>query len=234
MFRNGHRPQPLRGQVTPARLPAQSRAGLEHALTAYRNYRNRARPRFPLRNSLLLFIDFSQPHTARRGYLLDVDANRFVIEPFLVAHGTRIPDGTPSAEVQRLAFGIVNNRVQPIVPRDFSNRPGSNLSSLGFAVTGPVAPSSNWRWRIWLEGCSGPSFNSNLRSRLAYIHPYDQAVIRDSRGNAVAIGASQGCPAVEDAVFEQLRTRIPGGTGVYIYAPTPEITRDPVFLGRDA
>lgn len=181
--------------------------------------------------SLLVFIDFSQPHTARRGHLIDTHNNQHVIDPFLVAHGARIPDSLPDAEKLRLAYGLVGNRVEPIIPREFSNTAGSNLSSLGFGVTGELTESANWRWRIFIDGCSGPAFNSNLRRRLAYFHPYP-AVLRDSRGQAVAIAASQGCPAVEDDVFEQLRSRIPNGTGVYIYAPVPNITQDPVYAGR--
>ena len=220
-----------RGMVTPARMPAETRAGLEHALRAYHNYASSSRQRFRLRNTLLVFIDFSQPNTVHRGHLIETRTNQPVIEPFLVAHGTRIPDSASEAEKRRLAYGLVGNQVQPVYPREFSNNHGSNLSSLGFGVTGALEPSANWGWRIFIDGCSGPAFNSNLRARLAYFHPY-RAVLRDSRNRAIAIGASQGCPAVEEHVFEQLRTRIPNGTGVYIYAPVPNITQDPVYTGR--
>ncbi|MCR9160808.1 MAG: murein L,D-transpeptidase catalytic domain-containing protein [Nannocystaceae bacterium] len=212
-----------------ARLTSQSREGLAQALRAYHNYRGSPR----LRNRLLMFVDFSQPNTARRGRLLDVDRQRDVIEPFLVAHGARIPAGASEEERRRLAYGLVGNRVNPVTPTEFSNVPGSNLSSLGFAVTGNIDPSPNWRWRIWLDGKSGSAFNSNLRRRLAYIHPYP-GVLRDSRGRAVAIATSEGCPAVEDAVFEQLRRHIPNGTAVYIWAPTSIMAQEPIAAGRSA
>lgn len=202
------------------------------ALRAYGNYAA-ARRGPALRNRLLFFCDFSRPHTEARGRLLDVDRQRDVINPFHVAHGAKIPSSASDDEKRRLAYGLVGNRVSPITPTEFSNTGGSNLSSLGFAVTAEINESPAWRWRIWLDGQSGARFNSNLRRRLAYIHPYP-AVLRDRRGNVVAIAASEGCPAVEDSVFEQLRTRIPRGTAVYIYAPVPQMASEPIATGQRA
>ena len=62
-----------------------------------------------------MFVDFSRPHTERRGHLIDVDRQRDVIDPFLVAHGARIPSSASDEEKRRLAYGLVGLFLGPII-----------------------------------------------------------------------------------------------------------------------
>jgi len=62
-------------------------------------------------------VDFGLPATEPRGYIFDMDALRLVEGPFTVSHGSGSPPGGTA------------------VPTRFSNRPGSNATSLGLYLT---------------------------------------------------------------------------------------------------
>ena len=90
-------------------------AALRSAFEAYFAYRG-AHPE-QVAKPYLYYVDFGLPATEPRGYIFDMDALRLVEGPFTVSHGSgSAPGGTA-------------------VPTRFSNRPGSNATSLGLYLT---------------------------------------------------------------------------------------------------
>src|SRR5690606_11178575 len=86
-------------------------SALRTAFTAYYNYRsdnpdNVTKP-------YLYYVDMGLDNQTPRGYVFDMDRLKLVEGPFTVAHGRG------------------SARTRDAVPTSFSNRPGSNATSLG-------------------------------------------------------------------------------------------------------
>lgn len=179
---------------------------LRYAFEAYFNYKS-AHPE-KVRKPYLYFVDYGLDSNTPRGYVFDMDALKLVDGPFTVAHGR----------------GSGGNDA---VPTRFSNRNGSNTSSLGlFLAQETYAFSGHNGGRLYrsiglrLTGLSG-AFNSAARRRGVVVHgaPYV------TRGKA---GRSEGCPAIEPARARRLLPRIGNGGMVFLFSP-----RDRRWLERD-
>lgn len=89
----------------------------------------------------------------------------------------------------------------------FSNVPGSNASSLGFARTAETYQGKHGL-SLRLDGLS-PT-NTNLRKRAVVVHGADYV-----KDQAVIQGRSEGCPAVPMPQKDQLIGAIKGGSLMY-------------------
>jgi hypothetical protein len=171
---------------------------LRTAFMAYYNYRtaNPARVTKPY----LYYVDMGLDNRTVRGYVFDMDQLTVVDGPFAVAHGrgsARTRDG---------------------VPTSFSNRPGSNATSLGlylaqetYSFKGSMAGRRYSSVGLRMRGESG-EFNSAARRRGIVAHgaPYVTS------GQA---GRSEGCPAMEMGRAQRLLPMIAHGGVVFIYSP---------------
>lgn len=149
---------------------------------------------------LITVIDFSLPSHRRRLWVIDLAKPRILFH-CLVAHG--INSGLHYAE-------------------KFSNREGSQQSSLGFYITGETYQGRHGL-SLFLDGQEA-RFNGNARRRSIVMHGADYV-----SGAYIAatgrIGRSQGCPAIPEELKEDIIQTIKGGTCLYIYHPCPEYHR---------
>lgn len=149
--------------------------------------------RFP-NDSVISIVDFSQPSSNKRLYVLDVK-NCKVLFNTLVSHGRN--SGKLWAE-------------------SFSNKPSSYKSSLGFYVTGQTYRGSNG-YSLKLSGLEN-GFNSNATRRAIVMHGadyVDESYINDQG----YIGRSQGCPAVPLRFAKDIINTIKDGSCLFIYSP---------------
>ena len=177
------------------------------AFTAYYSYRS-ANPD-NVTKPYLYYVDMGLDNQTPRGYVFDMDRLKLVEGPFTVAHGRG------------------SARTRDAVPTSFSNRPGSNATSLGlylaqetYAFRGKSGGRAYTSVGLRMRGESG-EFNSAARRRGIVAHgaPY---VTR------TAAGRSEGCPAMEMERAQRLLPMIANGGMVFIYSP-----RDSRWLERD-
>lgn len=144
--------------------------------------------------STLTIIDYSQPSTEPRLWVLDL-ARRAVIYEELVAHGQ----------------GSGGN-----IPTRFSNEPESHQTSIGLFATDSTYVGRNG-YSLKLDGLE-PGFNDRARERAIVMHgaPYVNADISKQLGR---LGRSHGCPAVREPVARELIDRVKGGGLVFAYYP---------------
>jgi hypothetical protein len=198
----------LAGAVTVASHPE----ALERAFLAYFNYRAAHPER--IRKPYLYYVDLGLDNRTRRGWVFDMDALTVVDGPFTVAHGR----------------GSASQRDG--VPTSFSNRPGSNASSLGlylaqetYTFRGRSGGRSYSSVGLRMKGESG-SFNSAARQRGIVAHgaPYV---------TATAAGRSEGCPAMEQHRADRLLPLIANGGVVFIFSPADRrwLNSDPWMTG---
>ena len=184
-------------RVLRSRVAKQSHPNaLRYALEAYFNYKS-AHPE-KVRKPYLYFVDYGLSSSTPRGYVFDMETLKVVEGPFTVAHGR----------------GSGGNGV----PTRFSNRNGSNSTSLGLFLTQETyafsGHSNGLLYRsigLRLKGLSG-AFNSGARQRGVVVHgaPY----VTSSRA-----GRSEGCPAMEPARARRLLPKIGGGAMVFLFSP---------------
>jgi hypothetical protein len=179
---------------------------LRIAFEAYYNYRSAHRAK--VRNPYLYFVDYGLDSRTPRGYVFDMDALRLVDGPFSVAHG-RGSDPTRDG-----------------IPTRFSNREGSNATSLGlyltremYDFTGKSGGRKYHSLGMRLLGLSG-RFNSEALKRRVVVHgaPY----VTDEKA-----GRSEGCPAMEPSRARRLLPLLSGGGLVFLFSPLePALLRE--------
>ena len=143
--------------------------------------------------SLLTVVDYSQPSTARRLWVVDVDRHEVLFHE-LVAHGK----------------GSGEN-----VATTFSDRGGSDTSSLGVFVTAETYDGRHG-YSLKLDGLE-PGFNDRARARDIVIHGADY-VSDDFARQFGRLGRSWGCPALNPSVAKPVIDAIAGGSVVVVYA----------------
>jgi hypothetical protein len=147
-----------------------------------------------LNESIIAIVDFSQPSSQKRLYVLDMQ-NYKVLFNTLVAHGRNSGKEWASS---------------------FSNRPSSYKSSPGFYITGETYFGDNG-YSLKLNGIEH-GINDNAMQRAIVIHGADyvnESYIQ-SQGY---IGRSQGCPAVPRGEAREIIDAIKEGTCLFVYAP---------------
>jgi len=171
---------------------------LEEAFHGYFAYKS-AHPA-DVKKPYLYFVDYGLPSTSPRGYVFDMVARTIVEGPFMVAHGR----------------GSSTNKAG--IPTRFSNRNGSNATSLGlylaqetYGFSGKTAGHSYGSIGLRLAGLSG-DYNDNARARKVVAHgaPYV---------TATKAGRSEGCPAMEPARAKRLLPKLANGGLVFLFAP---------------
>lgn len=136
---------------------------------------------------ILSVIDYGKRSTEKRWYLINmVTGSVFNIH---VAHG-KGSDSNHDGYAEK-----------------FSNKEGSNATSLGFYKTAETYSGNNG-YSLRLDGLS--STNSNARSRAIVIH--GASYVQDS---AVIQGRSWGCPAVSSSHRDRIINLIKGGSLIY-------------------
>ncbi|NTV02805.1 MAG: murein L,D-transpeptidase catalytic domain family protein [Chlorobiaceae bacterium] len=159
---------------------------------AMRGYFNLKRQGLLKREGILTLIDFDKPSVTERLYIIDVN-NGTVLQSALVAHGKGSGD---------------------IMATRFSNRPGSNSSSLGLYLTETTYSGRNG-YSLVLKGLD-QGVNDKAESRSIVIHGADY-VSQDYIRRYGRLGRSQGCPAISFDDCQQLIDTIKDGTCLFIY-----------------
>lgn len=147
------------------------------------------------RTGYLTICDFSQSSKQKRLYIIDVANNKLVINTY-VAHGKN--SGSEYAT-------------------QFSNRPESLQSSLGFYVTSNTYIGEHGL-SLRINGVD-PGYNDNALERSIVIH--GAAYVDGARVKAgMYMGRSWGCPAVPEKESATIITTIKNGSCLFIYHPS--------------
>jgi L,D-transpeptidase-like protein len=157
---------------------------------------------------MLTVIDFSLPSTERRLWVIDM-MNRRVLEHELVAHG----EGSGG-----------NNAVA------FSNRVGSNQSSLGLFRTEDTYQGGSG-YSLRLTGLE-PGVNDRAMERKIVVHgaDYVDAAVIPELGR---LGRSHGCPALPRSAARSVIDMIKGGSALFAYYPDEQWLQESHFLRCD-
>lgn len=143
-------------------------------------------------DSVLTIIDFDQPSSQKRMYIIDVKNYKMLFNTW-VAHGRNT--GKEMAEF-------------------FSNTNESHKSSLGFYITDQTYSGSKG-YSLKLKGLE-QNLNTNAMRRAIVIHgaPYVSQSFIDAQGY---IGRSHGCPAIPTALTKPIIQTIKNGSCLFIY-----------------
>jgi len=147
------------------------------------------------KKDIITVIDFSKPSTEKRLYVLDVE-NLKVLYQTYVSHG---------------------RNSGKLYATKFSNKPESNMSSLGAYITGNTYFGEHG-YSLRLNG-EERGINDNAYRRAIVIHSADYASERfiDSQG---FLGRSFGCPALPREVAKPVIETIKDGSCIFVYAPS--------------
>lgn len=143
---------------------------------------------------VLTIIDFQKSSSAKRLWVIDLK-NRKVLFNTLVSHGKNTG--------QDMAL-------------QFSNTPGSNMSSLGFYCTGNTYTGKHGLSLV-LEGIDS-GMNCNAASRAVVMHGADYVSEDFVKCNG-RLGRSQGCPALPMDLHNDIISEIKDKTCLFIYHP---------------
>ncbi|WP_210515316.1 murein L,D-transpeptidase catalytic domain family protein [Hymenobacter terricola] len=170
-----------------------SLAVFREGLVGYYNLRQASHTASP---PLLTLIDFSRSSQEKRLWVINVEQARVLFHT-LVAHGK--------------ASGAD-------VPMAFSNKDGSEMSSLGFYRTAPTTYTGKHGLSLKLMGLD-PGFNTNAESRAVVVHGAEYVCEDFVRAHG-RLGRSQGCPALPVAETPAIVQAIKGGSVLYLHGPT--------------
>ncbi len=146
-------------------------------------------------DSIISIIDFSQPSSAKRLYILDLKNYKLLFNT-LVAHGKNT--GREWAMY-------------------FSNQPASYKSSPGFYITGETYHGNNG-YSLKLNGIER-GINDKAYNRAIVMHgaEYVSADLANVQGY---IGRSEGCPAIPEQLSRPVINTIKEGSCLFIYHPS--------------
>jgi hypothetical protein len=161
------------------------------ALVGYYNLRSEDRSGRPV----LTLIDFTKTSGQKRLWVINI-AQAKVLFNTLVAHGKGTGENVAMA---------------------FSNKGGSEMSSLGFYRTAPTTYSGKHGLSLKLFGLD-PGFNTNAASRSVVVHGAEY-VCDDFIKKHGRLGRSQGCPALPVAETAAIVKAIQGGSILYLHGP---------------
>jgi hypothetical protein len=156
--------------------------------------------------SLLAIVDYTLPSNQPRLWVIDTRSDSVLAREY-VAHGW--------------ASG-------GIWPAWFSNRWGSNQSSLGVFLTGDAYFGVRGL-SLRLDGLE-PGINDRARARGLVLHgsPFVNAE-RASQGN---LGRTEGCPAVPMRSARRLVNLLQGGSVLFVWYPDPGFVAHSIYLDR--
>jgi hypothetical protein len=163
--------------------------------TALRGFEKLRKDGKLLNESLLTIIDFSQPSTKKRMYVIDLAKKALLFNTY-VAHGRNTGD----------EFA---NR--------FSNVPGTYQSSLGFYLTENMSIGSKVGLSLILKGLES-GINDKAREREIIMHGADYAT-EDFIQKHGRLGRSYGCPSLPPDLIKPVAETIKNGSLLFIYKP---------------
>jgi hypothetical protein len=160
----------------------------KQALTGYLNLTRTGKTS----SSIVTIADLSVPSKQPRLWIIDVEHEKVLMHTY-VAHGR----GSGLKEAL-----------------NFSDTPNSNQSSLGFYLTGETYQGKHGR-SLRLDGMD-KGFNTNARARGIVLHGawYVGAHILKGQDR---MGVSQGCPAVDDALSDEIIDIVKNGSTFFIH-----------------
>jgi hypothetical protein len=177
---------PLRYDAPPEGIPGEA---WTHALAAHRQASLVGHTQSPL----LTIIDFTRVATERRLWVVDVVTRQVHLTEF-VAHGQH-------------SGGLW--------PTQFSNREGTNQSSLGTFITASTYIGVRGL-SLRLKGVE-PGINDNAWSRGIVIHGTPN--VSEARARKGTMGRTEGCPAVPTTSARRLIRLIENGVVVFAWYP---------------
>ena len=162
--------------------------------TAYTGFRNVLAGDSSINDSLLTLIDFSLPSSDERLYVIDLKNYRILTKTY-VAHG--------------MGSGM-------LYAREFSNRQGSHMSSLGFYLTEQIYSGSHGI-SLKLTGLEN-GINDNAMNRAIVMHGahYAEPEYIERYGR---LGRSFGCPALPYSKIREVISLIARQSCLFIYSP---------------
>jgi len=164
----------------------------ERGMTGY--YNIKAKENHSIHVPILTIIDFTQKSTAKRLWVIDMVHSKLLYHT-LVAHGKN--SGEQYAE-------------------HFSDDDASNMSSLGFYLTGDTYFGKHGKSLV-LDGLEN-GFNAHAKERSVVMHAADY-VSEDFINKVGRLGRSQGCPALPPDVAPEIINTIADGSCLFIYYP---------------
>lgn len=173
------------------------------ALLAY----NKAQQRGYGTQQKLTIIDYSQPSSQRRLWVVDLSSHRILFHE-LVSHGRN--------------SGLGNYATA------FSDRQNSLQSSLGVYVTGPQPYSGHFGYALRLQGLE-PGFNNHAAARAIVMHGANYVTDEYVQQHGQA-GHSWGCLALNPAVVKPVIDTIKGGTVIVAYYPDHKWLQQSAYL----
>jgi len=176
-------------QTNNFRLPKQD--CFTKALEGYYQWREIGK----VQKDILTIVDFSMSSKEERLWVIDLKNNEILFQS-LVAHGR-------------------NSGVE--YATNFSNRPESHQSSLGFYATGETYIGKHG-YSLRLDGLE-KGLNNNARKRAIVMHgaDYVSASFIESNGR---LGRSFGCPSLPKELNDALIDTIKNKSCLYIYYPS--------------
>lgn len=171
---------------------------------AFRGYTN-LQKKHGISKHILTIADFSKPSTEKRLWVIDMDSRKVLFHE-LVAHGRNSGDNFAGK---------------------FSNTPNSNMSSLGFYITGGKY-SGKHGLSLYLNGMD-QEFNDKARERTIVIHGADY-VSFDFIQKYGRLGRSFGCPALSMESYKAVIEKISDGSCFFIYYPDEKFIRRSTVL----
>jgi len=161
----------------------------QKALTGYLNLKQAGR--LAEHQQRLTVIDFDLPSTEKRLWVLDLEEHK-VLYHTLVAHGHNSGENEASS---------------------FSNTNESNMSSLGFYVTGHEYEGKHGH-SLRLQGLD-EGFNTNALARAVVMHGADYVSESFIKQNG-RLGRSLGCPALPLDSYSQIIDAVKGGSCLFL------------------
>jgi hypothetical protein len=154
---------------------------------------------------ILTIIDYSKPSYLPRLWVLDLKNNQVTFHEF-VTHGK--------------GSGV-------ITANNFSDRNGSEQSSLGVFLTGQTYLGKHG-YSLKLNGLE-EGFNAHAASRAIVVHAANYATAAFAKQHG-RLGLSWGCPAIDPHIAKPLINKIKEGTVVFAYYPDQHWLRSSQFL----
>jgi len=186
----------------PLKLPS-----LEVFSLALQGFKNLKEEKELLNKDILTIIDFSLSSNDKRLWVINVKNNEVLFYD-LVAHG--INSGNEFAT-------------------KFSNIPRTNMSSLGFFVTGSTYYGKHGL-SLYLNGMD-EGYNHNAKKRAIVMHGA-KYVSSDFIKKHGRLGRSFGCPSVSLDIYQDVIQTIAEGSCLFIYYPDQEFLRHSVVLNQ--
>ncbi|MEX0967403.1 MAG: murein L,D-transpeptidase catalytic domain family protein [Bacteroidia bacterium] len=174
----------------------------EKALTGFYNLKKGSKSS---EKDILTIIDFEQSSLNERMFSIDIK-NKKLLFNSVVAHGRNSGN---------------------LYAKQFSNKPNSYQSSLGFYVTGETYTGKHGL-SLRLDGMDA-GYNDKARARAIVMHSANYA--NPSFGAKTGrLGRSLGCPSIPELGHEEVIKTLSEGTVIYIHYPNTSYEKSCVYF----